>query len=242
MNTTLPQHSTLAPPTEPLFSAELGLRQSLHELGFTTAGIGLIQLWPQIIQSWSNGPISEEDQHRILDLAEDIIFDQNGWDLLRNWLSFRPPQTAQDAALCALSSLQELGHLPKATKKKKNTHFMAGWTQSLPFDALGVGRLHVRGQPTAFGLIQDDVTAGRGRQNAIHLSADNTVSRQHCVFQLTPQGWVVEDRSSVAGTRVNGQRVLRRLLIGGETIQIGRYKLHFILDDGELPDVGTDHD
>jgi len=177
-----------------------------------------------------------------LDLAEDILFDQNGWDLLRNWLSFRPPPSAQEAALSALTCLCELGHLPKCPSEIKNTHFMAAWTQSLPFDALGTGRLHLEGQVTAFGLIQDDVTVGRGRHNAIHLPDDNTISRQHCVFRLTPQGWVVEDQESVSGTRVNEQRVLRRLLIGGETVQIGAYALRFVLDDGQVPAVRTDHD
>lgn len=223
-----------------MFSAELQLRQALHELGFTNTSVGLLQLWPDIVAAWSQGRITEAQQHRILDLSEEIPFDQTGWDLLRNWLSYRPPARAKEAGMEALTILRNLGYLPPNPGETRPAHFLGGWSNRLPADARGPARLTIDDQPVAFGLNRRDVEAGRARDCGIRLVGDTTVSRHHCVFHRSAKGWVVEDRASVAGTRVNGQRVLRRLLIGGEVVKIGRYKLHFTLEDPELDEPPTD--
>ena len=55
-----------------------------------------------------------------------------------------------------------------------------------------------------------------------------TVSRRHISLHWVNNRWVLEDLNSTNGTQVNGLPVTKEALTGGETIQVGAYKLKFI--------------
>src|SRR5689334_1719909 len=57
------------------------------------------------------------------------------------------------------------------------------------------------------------------------------VSRQHAEIVPGPQGWMVNDLSSMHGTLVNGVRIASRALKDGDRIHIGNTRLTFHLAD-----------
>ena len=91
-----------------------------------------------------------------------------------------------------------------------------------------------------FVLVEPVTSVGRAPGNRVAI-ADLSVSRRH--FRLEKQGasWVVCDQGSGNGTCVNGRRVDRRELRGGDEIGIGDTRLRFLEPDGILAwaDVGA---
>ncbi len=75
-----------------------------------------------------------------------------------------------------------------------------------------------------FLLDTDEVTAGRHPDSEIFLD-DVTVSRRHAVFRRSPDGYRVSDVGSLNGTYVNRDRIDDVLLVGGDEVQIGKYRL-----------------
>ncbi|MEZ4241644.1 MAG: FHA domain-containing protein [Myxococcota bacterium] len=61
------------------------------------------------------------------------------------------------------------------------------------------------------------VTIGRNRDNDVQITYDAQVSRQHCRLYQREDRFYVQDLGSTRGTWVNGERVLERRLLGGET-------------------------
>lgn len=75
----------------------------------------------------------------------------------------------------------------------------------------------------------DGVVIGRGREAVVQISYDAQVSRRHArVFQRDGR-FYVEDLDSVAGTWVNGERIVERRLLGGERIHVGSGAFFFQL-------------
>jgi len=72
------------------------------------------------------------------------------------------------------------------------------------------------------------VAIGRHPDAAIFLD-DITVSRHHAVLQPAAGGWIIVDEGSLNGTYVNRRRGDRVALADGDEIQIGKYKLTFII-------------
>src|SRR5438045_4762841 len=66
----------------------------------------------------------------------------------------------------------------------------------------------------------ETVTIGRGASNAIPL-ADSACSSRHAQFVADETGWRIEDRGSLNGTFVNGQRVQSARLGHGDQVQVG---------------------
>ena len=64
------------------------------------------------------------------------------------------------------------------------------------------------------------VSIGRSIENDIRISGP-LVSRRHCRIEEGPEGIWVHDLGSSNGTRVNGEAATRRLLRGGDELQIG---------------------
>ena len=56
---------------------------------------------------------------------------------------------------------------------------------------------------------------------------DVTVSRHHAEFRYGAEGWSVRDVGSLNGTYVNRVRVDDQQLVGGDEVQIGKYRLVF---------------
>src|SRR5690606_27519418 len=68
------------------------------------------------------------------------------------------------------------------------------------------------------------VTVGRHPDSDIFLD-DVTVSRRHAEFHRGPQGFVVRDVGSLNGTYVNRDRIDEVLLVSGDEVQIGKFRL-----------------
>lgn len=95
----------------------------------------------------------------------------------------------------------------------------------------GAGLLVVRHGPNAGSTYRLDapvVTAGRHPDSDIFLD-DITVSRRHAEFERGPDGFSVRDVGSLNGTYVERVRVENAGLRHGDEIQIGRYRLSFVL-------------
>jgi pSer/pThr/pTyr-binding forkhead associated (FHA) protein len=95
----------------------------------------------------------------------------------------------------------------------------------------GSALLVVRRGPNAgsrFTLDVDLVTAGRHPESDIFLD-DVTVSRRHAQFVRTDRGYLVKDVGSLNGTYVNRQRIDQVALSGGDEVQIGKYRLIYLI-------------
>ncbi len=73
------------------------------------------------------------------------------------------------------------------------------------------------------------VTIGRARENTIQINYDAQVSRRHCRVFARDGRYYVEDQQSTRGTWVNGERIVERRLLGGETLHVGSATLFFQL-------------
>ena len=101
----------------------------------------------------------------------------------------------------------------------------------------GTALLAVRRGPNAgarFLLDHDVTTSGRHPDSDIFLD-DVTVSRRHAEFHREGGRFTVRDVGSLNGTYVNRERIEEAELIGGDEVQIGKFRLVFIagprLDD-----------
>jgi len=109
---------------------------------------------------------------------------------------------------------------------------LARYLDGLP---AGVGLLVVRHGPTGGSSYRLDarvVTAGRHPDSDIFLD-DITVSRRHAQFERDEEGYSVRDVGSLNGTYVERARVENASLRHGDEIQIGRYRLSFVLGGHE---------
>jgi len=77
-------------------------------------------------------------------------------------------------------------------------------------------------------LDRDWFVIGRGR-TADMVVAEATISRAHAAIGFDDTGFYVEDLGSTNGTLVNGARIAREALKGGDQIQIGRLVLEVTL-------------
>lgn len=108
---------------------------------------------------------------------------------------------------------------------------------SLESDALaglpaGAALLVVRRGPNAgsrFLLDAPVTTAGRHPDSDIFLD-DVTVSRRHAEFRRADDGTIsVRDVGSLNGTYVNRERIDAAELAGGDEVQVGKFRLVFLL-------------
>jgi hypothetical protein len=79
-----------------------------------------------------------------------------------------------------------------------------------------------------YPLHGERVTIGRHPAAAIFLD-DVTVSRDHAYLLREGDEWAIVDEGSLNGTYVNRHRDERAVLSDGDEIQIGKYKLTFIV-------------
>ncbi|QTD45578.1 FHA domain-containing protein [Ottowia testudinis] len=81
-----------------------------------------------------------------------------------------------------------------------------------------------------FQLTKDRSTIGRRPYNDVVI--DNlAVSGEHAVIQMAGGQATLEDLGSTNGTYINGKAVKKQVLVGDDTIEVGKYKLKFL--DGE---------
>ena len=95
----------------------------------------------------------------------------------------------------------------------------------------GSALLVVKRGPNAgsrFLLDAEVTTAGRHPESDIFLD-DVTVSRRHAEFAREGSTFVVRDVGSLNGTYLNRERIDAAALAGGDEVQIGKYRLVFLL-------------
>jgi pSer/pThr/pTyr-binding forkhead associated (FHA) protein len=95
----------------------------------------------------------------------------------------------------------------------------------------GSALLVVKRGPNAgsrFLLDAPTTTAGRHPESDIFLD-DVTVSRRHAEFVREENGFVVRDVGSLNGTYLNRERIDAAGLAGGDEVQIGKYRLVFLV-------------
>jgi hypothetical protein len=95
----------------------------------------------------------------------------------------------------------------------------------------GTALLVVRRGPNAgsrFLLDSDLTVVGRHADSDIFLD-DFTVSRRHAEFYRSGNRFTVRDVGSLNGTYVNRERIEERDLNGGDEVQVGKFRLVFLL-------------
>ena len=80
-------------------------------------------------------------------------------------------------------------------------------------------------------ITKEKTTLGRRPYNDIVI--DNlAVSGEHAVLQMVGNDVFIEDLNSTNGTYINGKAVKKQLLAGNDTIEVGKYKIKFVIEDG----------
>lgn len=98
----------------------------------------------------------------------------------------------------------------------------------------GIGILVVDDGPkggSRYALDRDVVTAGRHPESDIFLD-DVTVSRRHVEITNDSGSYLVADVGSLNGTYINKELVENAELVDGDELQIGRFKLTFLIATG----------
>ena len=132
-----------------------------------------------------------------------------------------PLTTENEETTLTLSAVQA------ATEEDELDHYLDGL-------APGVGMFVVRHGPNAgssYRLDQPMTAIGRHPDSDVFLD-DITVSRRHVVVERVDDGYVLRDVGSLNGTYVNRTRVDEARLRHGDEVQVGRYRLTFVLGDG----------
>ena len=80
-------------------------------------------------------------------------------------------------------------------------------------------------------ITKDRTTLGRRPYNDIVI--DNlAVSGEHAVMLAVGNDVFIEDLNSTNGTYINGKAVKKQLLAHNDTVEVGKYKIKFMVDDG----------
>jgi hypothetical protein len=80
-------------------------------------------------------------------------------------------------------------------------------------------------------ITKDKTTLGRRPYNDIVI--DNlAVSGEHAVLQMVGADVFIEDLNSTNGTYINGKAVKKQLLAHNDTVEVGKYKIKFMVEDG----------
>jgi hypothetical protein len=104
----------------------------------------------------------------------------------------------------------------------------------------GTALLAVRRGPNAGSqfLLDSDLTlVGRHPDSDIFLD-DVTVSRRHAEFYRQGGRFTVRDVGSLNGTYVNRERIEEAQLNEGDEVQVGKFRLVFLLGPGARPEFG----
>jgi len=79
-------------------------------------------------------------------------------------------------------------------------------------------------------ITKDKTTLGRRPYNDIVI--DNlAVSGEHAVLQMVGADVFIEDLNSTNGTYINGKAIKKQLLAHNDTVEIGKYKIKYLIDE-----------
>jgi sigma-B regulation protein RsbU (phosphoserine phosphatase) len=99
----------------------------------------------------------------------------------------------------------------------------------LVIDAPGNSSIRIR-------LERDRYTLGRAATNDLPFPNDQSLSREHLIFERLQEGWTIRDLASRNGTYLNGRRLTDALRLGhGDRIVAGRLSIRYDAH-GELED------
>src|SRR5262245_46156627 len=98
-------------------------------------------------------------------------------------------------------------------------------------------RLVLEPTGTAVDIDRPDVVLGRHSEADVRLPLPD-VSRRHCRFVFTAEGWRVEDLGSLNGVHVNEVAVRQSPLRHGDLLRIGGFS--FAVDLGDPPAGGEE--
>jgi pSer/pThr/pTyr-binding forkhead associated (FHA) protein len=80
-------------------------------------------------------------------------------------------------------------------------------------------------------ITKDKTTLGRRPYNDMVI--DNlAVSGEHAVLQMAGNDVFIEDLNSTNGTYINGKAIKKQLLAHNDTVEIGKYKIKYLTDEG----------
>jgi hypothetical protein len=80
-------------------------------------------------------------------------------------------------------------------------------------------------------ITKDKTTLGRRPYNDIVI--DNlAVSGEHAVLQMVGADVFIEDLNSTNGTYINGKAIKKQLLTHNDTVEIGKYKIKYLVEEG----------
>ena len=80
-------------------------------------------------------------------------------------------------------------------------------------------------------ITKDKTTLGRRPYNDIVI--DNlAISGEHAVLQMVGNDVFIEDLNSTNGTYINGKAIKKQLLADNDTVEIGKYKIKYLTNDG----------
>src|SRR6218665_1481876 len=80
-------------------------------------------------------------------------------------------------------------------------------------------------------ITKDKTSLGRRPYNDIVI--DNlAVSGEHAVLQMVGNDVFIEDLNSTNGTYINGKAIKKQLLADNDTVEIGKYMIKFLFNDG----------
>jgi pSer/pThr/pTyr-binding forkhead associated (FHA) protein len=139
------------------------------------------------------------------------------------------PLKPSDAGVSEATSIINLGALEETPEPAEvQVDSQLGAVDALP---AGSALLVVKRGPNAgsrFLLDRDVTTAGRHPDSDIFLD-DVTVSRRHVEFRRDGGLFTVHDVGSLNGTYVNRERIDSAALTGGDEVQIGKFRLVFLM-------------
>jgi len=105
------------------------------------------------------------------------------------------------------------------------------------------GELRPIGGGDTIPLLRDRLTLGRRESCDICLRFPN-VSGIHAELTFRDGYWFVKDLNSTNGVKVNGRRVIQKVLLPGDELSVGkrRFTLHYVLQVGlrNLEDIMED--
>jgi pSer/pThr/pTyr-binding forkhead associated (FHA) protein len=119
--------------------------------------------------------------------------------------------------------------MPHLPEKSDQAGGVAGAdTLSLPHGMALLVVSHGPNMGARFLLDRDLIVAGRHPDSDIFLD-DVTVSRSHAEFRRSGVTFALVDAGSLNGTYVNRERVPRAELRSGDEVQIGKFRLTFLI-------------
>lgn len=95
------------------------------------------------------------------------------------------------------------------------------------------GELIPEGGGDPIPMVKPSLLIGRRESCDIVLRFAN-VSGQHCQLSLEEGYWYVQDMNSQNGTKVNGERVSRKLLESGDVLTVSKHKYKIYYNPADL--------